>query len=58
MFCDRLIMIRLPDHGFVYFQHHAKKTSSYNSMNGTTASSKEMRVMGHSEHTKQNIHNK
>ncbi|XP_057377418.1 adenylate cyclase type 5-like [Daphnia carinata] len=41
-----------------YRDHHAKKTSSYNSMNGTTATSKEMRVMGHSEHTKQNIHNK
>ncbi|EFX90212.1 adenylyl cyclase, partial [Daphnia pulex] len=32
--------------------------SCYNSMNGTTSTSKEMRVMGHSEHTKQNIHNK
>ncbi|XP_046651444.1 adenylate cyclase type 6-like [Daphnia pulicaria] len=41
-----------------YRDHHAKKTSSYNSMNGTTSTSKEMRVMGHSEHTKQNIHNK
>jgi len=41
-----------------YRDHHAKKTSSYNSMNGNTAGAKELRVMGHTDHNKQTIHNK